>query len=60
MLTTQLDADFNEQSGNFFFVKKLPLDMANEDNWDRAADWMIAETERYEAALKNVFAGKPQ
>jgi hypothetical protein len=32
--------------------------MLDESNWDRAADWLKTEADRYEAALRDVLGGK--
>lgn len=51
-------APFNETSNNFFFLKRLDIDNSNDKNWDRATDWLKAEADRYEAALKTTLGDK--
>lgn len=56
-LSKTLDAAFNQGSENFFFLKRLMIDNNDQNNWDRAADWLKSEADRYEAALKDVLGG---
>lgn len=57
-LTDRLGAEFNEQSDNFFFIKKLQLDTQDDKNWDRAADWLKTEADRYVQTLQEALGGK--
>lgn len=57
-LSAELDAGFNQGSNNFFFVKRLMIDNNDQGNWDRAADWLKTEADRYASALTNKLGGK--
>jgi len=52
-----VDAPFNEASNNFFFLKRLGVDNQDESNWDRATDWLKAQADRYEGALRDALGG---
>lgn len=57
-LRERLGVVFQEgREKSYFFVSYLKLDTNDEANWDRAADWLKAEANRYEAALKDVLGG---
>ena len=51
-------APINDESDNFYFLKRQMLDLNDRANWNRAADWLKAEADRYEAALRDVLGGK--
>ncbi len=58
-LRDRLGVVFQEgREKTYFFVKYLKLDTNDEANWDRATDWLKAEADRYEAALRDVLGGK--
>ncbi len=57
-LEERLGAPMNPDKPMELFIKRLAVDMRNRANWDRAADWLKAEADRYEAALKDVLGGK--
>ena len=42
--------------GSISFVKKLRIDTDDETTWDEAADWLHAESDRYEVALRAMVA----
>jgi hypothetical protein len=54
-LEDRLGVPLNEGSDNFFFLKSLRLDTGDEDNWDKASDWLQVETERYVSALQDLL-----
>ena len=56
-LTARLGVAANAENPSFLLIKKLTLDMRDQSNWDRAADWLKAEADRYEAAVKDVLGG---
>jgi hypothetical protein len=56
-LEARLEAPMNASNPRYLFIKHLRLDATNKANWDRIADWLHEEADRYEAALKNVLGG---
>lgn len=49
-LSHQLGAPFN--NAQYMFHKWTPCDGEDRSNWDRMADWLIAEADHYDATLK--------
>ncbi|HRD78059.1 MAG TPA: hypothetical protein PK264_19315 [Hyphomicrobiaceae bacterium] len=56
-LESLLDASINAGNPRYLFIKQLRLDATDNANWDRIADWLHKEADRYEAAIKNVLGG---
>lgn len=56
-LEDQLGASMNAANPRYLFIKNLQIDATSKANWDRMADWLHSEADRYEAALKNVLGG---
>lgn len=52
-----LGAPMNAANPRYLFIKNLRLDATDKQNWDRMADWLHSEADRYEAAIKNVLGG---
>jgi hypothetical protein len=44
-------------SADFPFTSRLELDMTEPANWDRAADWLAEQIERYAVAVRSVLCG---
>ena len=57
-LVAALGVPDNADRPTNLFVKRLVIDTKDRANWDRAADWLKAEADRYEAALKDILGGK--
>lgn len=56
-LEDRLGAPINAGNPRYLFIKNLRLDATDKSNWDRIADWLHGEADRYEAALKDVLGG---
>ena len=57
-LEERVGAPLNRDKPTELLIKRLTIDMRDRANWDRAADWLKTEADRYEAALKDVLGGK--
>lgn len=56
-LEALLETPMNAGNPRYLFIKHLRFDATNKANWDRIADWLHEEADRYEAALTNVLGG---
>jgi hypothetical protein len=53
VLAGRLDAEFNNE--RYLFHKWIPCDAENKSNWQAMADWLKAETDRYDRVLREVM-----
>ncbi len=54
-LVADLGCPLSGSERDRFFSSRLDLDMTNEANWDRAADWLWERSQTYEAILRAAF-----
>jgi hypothetical protein len=56
-LERRLQAPF--YNPRYLFIKHLRLDVNDKGNWDRIADWLHAEADRYVSTLRKVLGSSP-
>ena len=54
-LQTRIGVAMGDQGAKYFFENELRIDTKDEANWDRMSDWLKAEADKYEAALKETL-----